>query len=98
MVEVSINIHENIEDNTKDLEVIIRDHGKPISKPIFATSKSEKIDKFQLRERGIYMISKIMDEFYVKPDKKKGNITFMKKHYLMDEEADKNNKDGKNDE
>jgi anti-sigma regulatory factor (Ser/Thr protein kinase) len=58
------------------LEITIKDNGPAIEKPI---TPPKQIEQFQLRKRGLYMISKIMDEFYIEPQDKNGNITYMKK-------------------
>lgn len=58
------------------LEISIRDVGPAIEAPVIPP---EKVDKFQLRKRGLYMISKIMDEFALEALGKTGNVTYMKK-------------------
>ncbi len=58
------------------LEISIKDNGPAIEKPIIPP---KQIEQFQLRKRGLYMISKIMDEFTIEPQEKTGNITYMKK-------------------
>lgn len=65
------------EDNEKKvIEVLIKDFGKPIRKEIHPP---KNIKSFQMRQRGLYMISKIMDDFYIKPINKSGNLSYMKK-------------------
>jgi anti-sigma regulatory factor (Ser/Thr protein kinase) len=58
------------------LEISIKDYGPSIEKPI---TPPKQIEQFQLRKRGLYMISKIMDEFTIEPQEKSGNLTYMKK-------------------
>jgi serine/threonine-protein kinase RsbW len=58
------------------LEISIKDYGPAIEKPI---TPPKQIEQFQLRKRGLYMISKIMDEFTIEPQDKSGNLTYMKK-------------------
>lgn len=75
-IDIQINISEE-ESNNKIVEIIIKDVGKPIKKQI---NPPKEIRIFQMRKRGLYMISKIMDEFYIKPlEDKSGNLTYMKK-------------------
>jgi serine/threonine-protein kinase RsbW len=74
-LEIRLDITD-LDDTKKVLEVFIKDFGASIAKPI---NPPRKIDQFQLRKRGLYMISKIMDEFHIEPQAKKGNITYMKK-------------------
>ena len=62
--------------NSKQVEIFIKDFGKPIERHI---KPPDQIRQFQLRKRGLYMISKMMDEFYIEPQEKTGNITYMKK-------------------
>ena len=62
--------------NSKQVEIFIKDFGKPIERNI---KPPDQIRQFQLRKRGLYMISKMMDEFYIEPQEKTGNITYMKK-------------------
>lgn len=57
-------------------EISLKDTGKPVDKEL---TPPVQINPFQLRQRGLYMISKIMDEFSLSPQKEKGNITYMKK-------------------
>lgn len=75
-IEVKIVVTGSDETHDKTLEISIKDLGPAIDSPLIPPSK---IDKFQMRKRGLYMISKIMDEFHIKPVEKNGNITFMKK-------------------
>jgi anti-sigma regulatory factor (Ser/Thr protein kinase) len=58
------------------IEIFIRDYGPKLGKPIIPP---KQIGQFQLRKRGLYMISKIMDECVIKPQGKGGNLTYMKK-------------------
>jgi anti-sigma regulatory factor (Ser/Thr protein kinase) len=58
------------------LEIAIRDYGPPIEGPIIPP---KRVDKFQLRKRGLYMISKIMDSYSIESVAKNGNVTYMKK-------------------
>jgi serine/threonine-protein kinase RsbW len=74
-LEIRLDINE-LDDSKQVLEVYIKDSGPEIPKPI---KPPKQIDQFQLRKRGLYMISKIMDEFRIEPQGKKGNITYMKK-------------------
>ena len=74
-LDIQVNINETSE-NSRVLEIIIKDSGKPIDKPI---APPRQIDQFQLRKRGLYMIGKIMDDFQVKPMGKTGNMAYMKK-------------------
>ncbi len=74
-LEIKININET-DKSSRNLEIFIRDYGSPVSMTIIPP---KQIEQFQLRKRGIYMISKIMDEFYIEPQDKTGNITYMKK-------------------
>lgn len=64
------------EEDNKLLEISIRDFGAPIEKKL---TPPKKIEQFQLRQRGLYMIGKIMDEVRVEPQEKQGNVTYMKK-------------------
>lgn len=77
---IEIRIDVTNEERQQIFEVWIRDFGDSIEKPIFPPAK---IGQFQLRRRGIYMISKIMEEFYVKPHPEIGNVTYMKKIFLL---------------
>lgn len=83
-IEVRLDITGNKDTDFRILEIKIKDIGPVITKTIVPP---KNVDKFQMRQRGLYMISKIMDEFYIKPQKKTGNITFMKKvlHHSKDE-------------
>lgn len=84
-IEIKLNFSGDIENHDLELEIQIRDFGPSIEKKIEAPSE---IERFQMRRRGLYMISKIMDEFYIKPKKKGGNVTYMKKNLsLMHESA-----------
>lgn len=74
-LDIQITISE-IDPEAKHIEVSIRDNGPPIKDMIIPP---QTIEKFQLRRRGLYMISKIMDSFSVEPLSKTGNITHMKK-------------------
>lgn len=74
-LEIWIDITDN-DNNKKELQITIKDTGPAIDRSIVPP---KQIEQFQLRKRGLYMISKIMDEFYIKPQVKTGNITFMKK-------------------
>ena len=75
-IDVKLIVSGSDESKDKVLEIQIKDTGPAIQKPL---EPPEKIDRFQMRKRGIYMISKIMDEFTVRYDGKSGNITYMKK-------------------
>jgi anti-sigma regulatory factor (Ser/Thr protein kinase) len=74
-VEIRLDLADKKE-NGQILEIYIKDTGSPIDKPIIPP---KQIEQFQLRKRGLYIISKIMDDFYIKPVGKSGNITYMKK-------------------
>ncbi len=58
-------------------EVNIRDFGPPIPKKI---TPPPTVDKFQMRKRGLYMMSKILDEFSLTP-LEDGNLTYLKKKF-----------------
>ncbi len=73
-IDIQIDIEEDEE--KKIIEIFIKDFGKPIRKEIHPP---KTIKAFQMRQRGLYMISKIMDDFYIKPLKKSGNLSYMKK-------------------
>lgn len=75
-IEVRMVVSGSDETHDKTLEISIKDIGPSIGEPLIPPAK---VDKFQMRKRGLYMISKIMDEFHIKPVDKNGNITFMKK-------------------
>jgi anti-sigma regulatory factor (Ser/Thr protein kinase) len=89
-LEVKINIIGSKEKDNRKLEVTIKDSGPTINNPLVPP---ESLDKFQIRKRGLYMISKIMDEFRVDPLEGAGNITFMSKElsHKEDELIDVNN-------
>ena len=74
-IEIKIDVLD-IKDNKQIIEIFIKDFGKPVNTDI---RPPDHIKQFQLRKRGLYMISKIMDEFYIEPQEKTGNITYMKK-------------------
>ncbi len=76
-IDIQLNITE--EDDKKVVEIYIKDTGKPIKKELHPP---HKIRLFQMRQRGLYMISKIMDDFYIKPVNKTGNLSYMKKIVL----------------
>ncbi|MGC8765967.1 MAG: ATP-binding protein [Brevinematia bacterium] len=76
-IDIQINITE--EEEKKIVEIYIKDTGKPIKKEIHPP---HSIKSFQMRQRGLYMISKIMDDFYIKPVNKSGNLSYMKKIVL----------------
>jgi len=78
LIEIRVDITD--EEEKQIFEVWIRDFGESIDKPIFPP---RKVGQFQLRKRGVYMISKIMDEFYVKPHHEIGNVTYMKKIFIL---------------
>jgi anti-sigma regulatory factor (Ser/Thr protein kinase) len=65
-----------INEASQELEISIKDYGRKLEKEI---SPPSRIGQFQLRKRGLYMISKIMDECVIKPLEKGGNLTYMKK-------------------
>ena len=75
-IEVKLNVSGSHETQNKVLDIQIKDSGPAIEKPIVPPSK---IEKFQMRHRGLYMISKIMDEFSMEALGKNGNLTKMKK-------------------
>jgi anti-sigma regulatory factor (Ser/Thr protein kinase) len=79
-IEIKLNVTGSMEKQNKVLEIRIKDNGPAIDKELIPPTK---IDKFQMRKRGLYMIGKIMDEFHVEPIAKNGNITYMKKHLTM---------------
>ncbi len=74
-IEIRIDVTK-VDSSQQILEIFIKDFGPPIDKPI---TPPKHIGQFQLRKRGLYMISKIMDEFIVEPQEKGGNVTYMKK-------------------
>jgi len=74
-IDIRIDVTEDAKSN-KILKISIKDLGPPIENPIIPP---KQIEKFQLRKRGLYMISKIMDDFSIEPLGKNGNITNMKK-------------------
>jgi anti-sigma regulatory factor (Ser/Thr protein kinase) len=74
-LEIRIDVLD-VNGNKQILEIFIKDFGKPIDMQL---KPPEHVRQFQLRKRGLYMISKIMDEFYIEPQEKTGNITYMKK-------------------
>lgn len=78
-IDIQLNISE--EDDKKIVEIYIKDSGKPIRKEIHPP---KFLKSFQWRKRGLYMISKIMDDFYIKPVNKSGNLTYMKKIVFKD--------------
>jgi anti-sigma regulatory factor (Ser/Thr protein kinase) len=65
-----------VDNSSQELEISIKDYGPKIEKPIIPP---KQIGQFQLRKRGLYMISKIMDECVIEPQSKIGNLTYMKK-------------------
>ena len=65
-----------VNSSLQELEISIRDYGPKIEKPI---TPPKHIGRFQLRKRGLYMISKIMDDCTIEPQVKGGNMTYMKK-------------------
>ncbi len=73
---IEIRIFLNDTETEKQIEISITDQGPKISQLI---QIPDHIEKFQLRKRGLYMISQIMDEFSISPSEKTGNITKMKK-------------------
>ena len=75
-IEVRLDITGNKDTEFRVLEIRIKDVGPSITKPLIPP---KNVDKFQMRKRGLYMISKIMDEFNIIPQKKLGNVTYMKK-------------------
>ncbi len=75
-INIKLIVSGSDEKKDKILEIQIKDNGPAIKQPL---EPPEKIDRFQMRKRGIYMISKIMDEFSINYDGKSGNITYMKK-------------------
>jgi anti-sigma regulatory factor (Ser/Thr protein kinase) len=69
------------ENNKKVIEIFIKDVGKPIKKELHPP---KSLRPFQMRQRGLYMIAKIMDEFFIKPlDDKSGNLTYMRKEISL---------------
>ncbi len=73
---IDIRIDVSREGASQKLEISIRDYGPKLEKPIIPP---KQIGQFQLRKRGLYMISKIMDECVIQPQEKGGNLTYMKK-------------------
>ena len=74
-LEIRLDTFEN-SDFDKTLQISIKDIGPAIETQIIPP---KSVEKFQLRKRGLYMISKIMDDFSIEPQGKNGNITTMKK-------------------
>jgi len=60
-------------------EVTIRDFGPPVPKKLVPP---DSVDTFQMRKRGLYMMSKILDDFSLTPQGD-GNITYLKKAFAM---------------
>lgn len=82
-IEVKMTLSDLDSEGNRVLEIKIKDSGPSLEKEIIPP---ESIDKFQMRKRGLYMISKIMDEFYIKPLENSGNLTYMKKLITRDAE------------
>lgn len=59
-------------------EVIIHDFGPPVPKKLVPP---HAVDRFQMRKRGLYMMSKILDEFSLTPQAD-GNLTYLKKVFF----------------
>lgn len=74
-IDIRIDVNEEGK-STKVLKITIKDVGPAIDAPIVPP---KQVEKFQLRKRGLYMISKIMDDFSIEPVNKNGNVTNMKK-------------------
>lgn len=77
---LEIKVHSTDTEEKTIIEFYIRDYGDPVKYSIVPPSK---ISRFQLRKRGLYMISKIMDEFRLEPLEKIGNLTYMKKILIL---------------
>lgn len=75
-IDIKLTVRGNGSERPKILEIRIKDVGPSIAGEL---KPPETIDKFQMRKRGLYMISKIMDEFKIGPKGKNGNVTYMKK-------------------
>jgi len=77
---LDIRLDINDKNGTFLLEVYIRDYGEPVKAVIKPPSK---VGSFQLRKRGLYMVGKIMDEFYIEPLERTGNKTYMRKQFIL---------------
>ncbi|QJR22773.1 hypothetical protein BREVNS_2023 [Brevinematales bacterium NS] len=72
-LEIRLQITE--EGEKRICEVTIRDFGPPVPKKLVPP---DSVDRFQMRKRGLYMMSKILDEFSLTPQSD-GNVTYLKK-------------------
>lgn len=82
-IEIRLDISGGPDPSSRTLEIRIKDNGPAIEKVL---EPPDKLDKFQMRKRGLYMISKIMDEFNIKPQGTTGNVTYMKKTLTQNSE------------
>jgi|GEM_PF-1499083 len=67
------------EDDKRVCEVSIKDFGPPVPRKLVPPPS---VDQFQMRKRGLYMMSKILDEFSLTPQED-GNITYLKKIFTV---------------
>lgn len=82
-IEIRLDISGGEKSENRTLEIRIKDTGPAIQKQL---EPPDKLDKFQMRKRGLYMISKIMDEFSIEPQGSTGNVTYMKKTLTQNSE------------
>lgn len=81
-LEVKISVTE--EGKNQVCEVTIRDFGPPVPQKL---TPPASVDKFQIRKRGLYMMSKILDNFSLTP-LADGNITYLKKVFTENSTQD----------